>query len=129
LDGVHLERLPAHAIARLGVGRTFQTPIDGETRTDGIARALAAGAAFLLLDEPAAGMTDREREGLAHLLGRLRDVGRGVILVDHDVDLLTRICDRLVCLDGGKVIAAGSPAEVRSDARVRASFLGVPVPA
>ena len=129
LDGIHLERLPAPAIARLGVGRTFQAPIDGETRTDGLARALATGAAFLLLDEPAAGMTDREREGLARLLGRLRDAGRGVILVDHDVDLLTRICDRLVCLDGGKVIAAGSPAEVRSDARVRASFLGVPVPA
>jgi len=129
LDGVHLERLPAHAIARLGVGRTFQSPIDGETRADGIARALATGAAFLLLDEPAAGMTDREREGLAHLLGRLRDAGRAVILVDHDVDLLTRNCDRLVCLDGGRVIAVGSPAEVRSDARVRASFLGMPVPA
>ena len=129
LDDLPLERLPAHAIARLGVGRTFQSPIEGETRTEGIARAVATGAAFLLLDEPAAGMTDREREGLAHLLGRLRDAGRGVILVDHDIDLLTRICDRLVCLDGGRVIAIGSPAEVRADARVRASFLGVPVPA
>jgi branched-chain amino acid transport system permease protein len=52
-----------------------------------------------------------------------------VILVDHDVDLLTRICDRLVCLDGGRIIAIGSPADVRADARVRASFLGVTVPA
>ena len=51
---------------------------------------------------------------------------RGIVLVDHDVELLTKVCDRLVCLDGGKVIAIGAPAEVRTDARVRASFLGVP---
>jgi branched-chain amino acid transport system permease protein len=125
LDAVRLSRLPAHAIARLGVGRTFQTPIEGETRGAGLARALASGAAFLLLDEPAAGMTDRERDLLA---GQLRGLRRdhGVILVDHDIDLLTRICNRLVCLDSGKVIASGTPAEVRADPRVRASFLGVP---
>jgi branched-chain amino acid transport system permease protein len=125
LDSVPLERLPAHAIARRGIGRTFQTPIEGETRGAGLARALATGADFLLLDEPAAGMTDREREVLAgQLRGLRRD--RGIILVDHDVELLTRVCDRLVCLDAGKVIAAGSPAQVRADPKVRASFLGVP---
>jgi branched-chain amino acid transport system permease protein len=125
LDSLHLERLAAHAIARRGIGRTFQTPIEGETRGAGLARALATGAAFLLLDEPAAGMTDRERDMLAgQLRGLRRD--RGIILVDHDVELLTRVCDRLVCLDGGKVIASGTPAEVRADPRVRASFLGLP---
>jgi branched-chain amino acid transport system permease protein len=125
LDGTAIERLPAHAIARLGIGRTFQTPIEGETRGAGLARTLATGATFLLLDEPAAGMTDREREILA---GQLRGLRRdhGVILVDHDVDLLTRVCDRLVCLDGGRVIAIGAPAAVRADPQVRASFLGVP---
>jgi len=126
LDTTRLDRLPPHAIARLGIGRTFQTPIEGETRADGLARALATGAVFLLLDEPAAGMTDRERAALAQQLVRLRAAGRGLILVDHDIDLLTGVCDRLVCLDGGRVIAAGAPAEVRADARVRASFLGVP---
>jgi branched-chain amino acid transport system permease protein len=125
LDGVPLERLPAHAIARHGIGRTFQTPIDGETRGAGLARALATGAAFLLLDEPAAGLTDRERDLLAGQLRGLRK-DRGIVLVDHDVDLLTKVCDRLICLDGGRIIAAGSPAEVRADRRVRASFLGVP---
>ncbi|HEY4169739.1 MAG TPA: ATP-binding cassette domain-containing protein, partial [Reyranella sp.] len=125
LDDVHLERLPAHAIARRGIGRTFQTPIEGETRGAGLARALATGAAFLLLDEPAAGMTDRERDLLA---GQLRGLRRdhGIVLVDHDVELLTKVCDRLVCLDGGRVIAVGTPAEVRADPKVRASFLGVP---
>jgi branched-chain amino acid transport system permease protein len=126
LDTTEIERLPPHAIARLGIGRTFQTPIEGETRATGLARALATGAAFLLLDEPAAGMTDRERDQLAQEIGRLR-ADRGVLLVDHDVELLTRVCDRLVCLDGGKVIASGPPAEVRTNPKVRASFLGVPV--
>jgi branched-chain amino acid transport system permease protein len=126
LGGRAIERLPAREIARAGIGRTFQAPIEGEPRGTDLARALATGAAFLLLDEPAAGMTDREREELARLLGRLRDAGRGVILVDHDVELLTKVCDRLVCLDGGAVVAVGRPAEVRADPRVRASFLGLP---
>jgi branched-chain amino acid transport system permease protein len=126
LDVTPIERLPPHAIARAGIGRTFQAPLDGETRGAGLARALATDAVFLLLDEPAAGMTEREREELVRLLGRLRDAGRGIILVDHDIALMTRVCDRLVCLDGGAVIAHGPPEEVRADARVRASFLGLP---
>ena len=126
LDVTPIERLPPHAIARAGIGRTFQTPLEGETRGAGLARMLATDAVFLLLDEPAAGMTDREREELVHLLGRLRDAGRGIILVDHDIALMTRVCDRLVCLDGGAVIALGPPDQVRADARVRASFLGLP---
>jgi branched-chain amino acid transport system permease protein len=126
LDTIRIERRPPHAIARLGIGRTFQTPIEGETRGAGLARALSNGAAFLLLDEPAAGMTDRERDTLARRLERLRRI-RGIILVDHDIELLTRVCDRLVCLESGRIIASGSPAEVRADPRVRASFLGVPV--
>ena len=126
LDARSIERLPAHEIARCGIGRTFQAPIEGEPRGADLARVLATDAVFLLLDEPAAGMTEREREDLARLLGRLRDAGRGVILVDHDIELLTGVCDRLICLDGGAVVAQGSPAEVRADPRVRASFLGLP---
>jgi ABC-type branched-subunit amino acid transport system ATPase component len=125
LDTTRLELLPPHAIARLGVGRTFQTPIEGETRGAGLARALSTGAAFLLLDEPAAGMTERERDLLAAQLRGLRRE-RGILLIDHDIELLTRLCDRLVCLDGGRLVASGPPAEVRADPRVRASFLGVP---
>jgi ABC-type branched-subunit amino acid transport system ATPase component len=71
-------------------------------------------------------MTDREREELSQLLGRLRDAGRGVLLVDHDFELMTRVCDRLVCLDGGDRGRCRPPAEVRADPRVRASFLGLP---
>jgi branched-chain amino acid transport system permease protein len=125
LDGRRIERLPPHAIARAGVGRTFQTLVlSGDTKSADLARAVATGAAFLLLDEPAAGASDRERHELATVLGRLRDAGRGVLIVDHDIELLSRLCDRLVCLDRGLVIAVGRPAEVRADPQVRASFLG-----
>jgi branched-chain amino acid transport system permease protein len=126
LDDVHLEGLPPHAIARKGIGRTFQTlMLAGDTRAADLARAVSTEAAFLMLDEPAAGATEREREQLASLLGRLRDAGRGIVIVDHDIELLTRVCDRLICLDRGKVIAIGRPAEVRADPKVRASFLGL----
>jgi branched-chain amino acid transport system permease protein len=130
LDDRRIDRLAPHAIAHAGIGRTFQSlALADDTRTTDLARAVATGAAFLLLDEPAAGATDRERAELAALLGRLRDAGRGVLMVDHDIELLSRICDRLVCLDRGRVIATGRPDEVRADSRVRASFLGIAEPA
>jgi branched-chain amino acid transport system permease protein len=126
LDGKHLERLPAHAVARAGLARTFQASmLAGDTKATDLARALATGRACLLLDEPAAGMSDREREELADLLRGLRDQGHAVLIVDHDIELLSRTCDRLLCLDRGCLIADGSPAQVRADARVRASFLGL----
>lgn len=108
------------------VGRSFQTPPPGETRASDLARAVAVGSTFLLFDEPAAGLGDSERALLEAHLRRLRDAGRGLLVVDHDIDLLARVSDRLVCLDRGRVIADGPPEVVRADPRVRASFLGLP---
>ena len=126
LDERRIDHLAPHAIARAGVGRSFQSlALAGDTRTADIARAIATGASFLLLDEPAAGATDRERADLASLIARLRAAGRGVLIIDHDIELLSRTCDRLICLDRGAVIAIGRPAEVRANPVVRASFLGV----
>ncbi|WP_421994838.1 ABC transporter permease subunit [Reyranella sp.] len=126
LDGRRIERLPAHEVARAGIGRSFQAPpLPGESKTADLARAVVGGAPFLLLDEPAAGAGERERQSLAAFLDRLRAAGRGVLVVDHDIELLSRTCDRLVCLERGAVIASGTPAAVRADARVRASFLGL----
>jgi branched-chain amino acid transport system permease protein len=105
LDGRHLEGLPAHVIARAGIRRTFQTPLPGEDRLAGIARAVAGDAAFLLFDEPLAGATARERAEIVALLGRLRDAGYGVLIVDHDTVLLSKICDRTIALDRGRVVA------------------------
>jgi branched-chain amino acid transport system permease protein len=126
LDDWHIERMAPHRIARAGVARSFQTvTLPGDTKRTDLARAVATGAAFLLLDEPAAGASDRERRELENIIHRLADAGRGVLIVDHDIELLSRVCDRLVCLDRGRVIAIGSPEEVRADPRVRASFLGL----
>ena len=126
LDKTHLEVLPAHRIAQAGLARSFQAVMRaGESKSSDLARALTRGAPFLLLDEPAGGMGERERRQLAGLLRRLREQGYGILIVDHDIDLLSSVCDRLICLDGGHTIAEGPPAAVRADQRVRASFLGL----
>ena len=91
-----------------------------------IARAVASGPSILLLDEPAAGLGDVERDELCHLIRRLVDNwGMGVLLIEHDVDLVMRVCDRVVALEFGKVIASGSPEEIRKDPFVIESYLGV----
>jgi branched-chain amino acid transport system permease protein len=105
LDGRPLERLPAHVIARAGILRTFQTPLPGENRLAGIARAVSSGATFLLFDEPLAGASAAEQSDIVALLGHLRTAGYGVLIVDHDTELLSRICDRMIVLDRGRVVA------------------------
>jgi branched-chain amino acid transport system permease protein len=126
LDDTHLENLPPHRIARAGLARSFQSVMrEGDTKTGDLARALSRAAPFLLIDEPATGMGERDRRQLGELLRQLRSQTYGILIVDHDIELLSAVCDRLICLDGGRVIAEGSPAAVRADRRVRASFLGL----
>jgi branched-chain amino acid transport system ATP-binding protein len=100
----------------------------GQRKLVGVARALAAGPRLLLLDEPAAGLNTDES---ARLGGQLREVvGRGVpiVLVDHDMGLVFSVCDRVVVLDFGKVIAYGSAEEVRRDRKVAEAYLGTADP-
>lgn len=90
-----------------------------------IARALALKPKFLLLDEPAAGMTPAEVEDIDRTLVALRDrTGMGLLLVEHNMALVMGVCERLVVLDGGRVIARGTPDEVRRDPAVRQAYLG-----
>ncbi len=90
-----------------------------------LASVVAADPAVVLLDEPTAGLAQREVEALAPLLRDLRDQhGASVLVVEHDMPLLMSLCDRIYCLESGRVIAEGTPAEVRADARVVASYLG-----
>ncbi|MET7480573.1 branched-chain amino acid ABC transporter permease/ATP-binding protein [Streptomyces sp. NPDC005648] len=97
----------------------------GERRLLAIARAVAASPSVLLLDEPAAGLSDDETRELAHLVRRLADDwGMGVLLVEHDVDMVMSVCDQVVVLDFGRRISAGTPEEVRGDPAVRAAYLG-----
>jgi branched-chain amino acid transport system ATP-binding protein len=89
-----------------------------------IARALALQPTLLLLDEPAAGLNDTETSELAARLQALRDAGLTILLVEHDMPMVMRICDRIVVLDSGRKIADGMPVAIRADADVRAAYLG-----
>jgi ABC-type branched-subunit amino acid transport system ATPase component len=89
-----------------------------------IARALTMRPKFLLLDEPAGGLTVAEIERLGAIIGVVRDSGIGVLLVEHHTDFVFRVCDRVTALNLGRIIAHGTTAEVRYDADVIRVYLG-----
>jgi ABC-type branched-subunit amino acid transport system ATPase component len=95
-----------------------------ERKRAGIGRALVARPRLLCLDEPAAGLDARQSGELGRLLPGIAGSGTAVLLVDHDMGLVLSSCDRVVVLDSGSVIAEGTPAQVRSDERVIAAYLG-----
>lgn len=185
IGGRETTGLPAHAIARLGVARTFQnirlfgrmTVFDnvwagqhrtlsipawrllardraaerlrrervrellaltgladkadalardlplGDQRRLELARALARGPALLLLDEPAAGMLPRETDALTGLLQQVA-TGRTIVLVEHKMEMVMRVCRRIVALNFGRVIAEGAPEAIRRDPAVLEAYLG-----
>jgi branched-chain amino acid transport system ATP-binding protein len=96
----------------------------GQRKLAGIARALVARPRIVCLDEPAAGLDTNESEELGARLRSLADDGQTMLLVDHDMGLVLGICDHVVVLEFGKVIARGTPDAVRSDERVIAAYLG-----
>jgi branched-chain amino acid transport system ATP-binding protein len=101
----------------------------GEERSVGLARALAVNPRFLLLDEPAAGLAAAEAEELRKLILEIRSkFDCGVLVIEHNMALVMNLCERIQVLDGGKTIAAGTPAEIRSDAGVRRAYLGSDTP-
>ena len=96
----------------------------GQQRIVEIARALAGQPAVLLLDEPAAGLRHLEKRALADLLAQLRAEGLGIVVVEHDMEFVMNLADRITVFEFGSVIAEGSPAEVQANQRVLDAYLG-----
>ena len=95
-----------------------------ELRFIEIARALMLRPAFLLLDEPAAGLSMHEIERLGELIKAVANNGTGILLVEHHADMIFGICDYVTVLNLGRVLAAGTPAQIRTNKEVVSAYLG-----
>ena len=173
LDGQELGAMGPHSRARLGLGRSFQTPVatpaltllesvlaatsrehddaaaqrlaeaclkfvdlsghaselsgtlpPAKARDLDLARLLAAEPSVVMLDEPAAGLTPDERERLANCLKTLAKVGLGILVIDHSMDFLLPLADRVVCLASGAVVSEGPSEEVACDPAAIAAYFG-----
>lgn len=97
----------------------------GDEQKLGVARALASEPSYVLMDEPAAGLSDADVEAFSSLVHAVqREHGAGVLVVDHNVALIMNVCDRIYVLDKGQLLAQGSPGEIRENIDVSAAYLG-----
>jgi branched-chain amino acid transport system ATP-binding protein len=123
-----LGRTAMEILERVGIAPVAALRADslayGDQRRLAIAIALASAPRYLLMDEPAAGLNPRESERLALLLGELRTAGLGILIVEHDMPLIMSAADHVVVLNSGQQLAAGTPAEIRSNPEVVAAYLG-----
>jgi branched-chain amino acid transport system permease protein len=115
-------------LERIGMGRYMHELAGnlamGPQRLLEIARALCTDPALLLLDEPAAGLRYKEKQALVDVLRQLQREGMSILLVEHDMDLVMDVCNRLVVMEFGTCLMEGTPAQVQQSPEVRAAYLG-----
>ena len=115
-------------LERVGITNVANDRVDamptGLARLVELARALAARPRVLLLDEPGSGLDETESDAFADLLLELAGEGLGVLIVEHDVELVMRVCAQIFVLDFGEIIADGTPKQIQSNSRVQAAYLG-----
>ena len=128
VEEARLLYLAAEQIKRVGLEEFMHTPAGslalGQQRILEIARALCTDPVLLLLDEPAAGLRLKEKQALSTLLQQLKAEGMSVLLVEHDMDFVMGITDRLVVMEFGSKIAEGLPTEIQNNEAVLAAYLG-----
>ena len=114
---------------RVGISHIADEQVDslptGLARLVELGRALATQPKVLLLDEPSSGLDEDESADFGRLLRSLASDGLGVLLVEHDIELVMSVCETIHVLDFGAMLAVGSPDEIRADEKVRAAYLGI----
>jgi len=127
-DGADPRRVAAEIIERVGIGAVADDRVDsmptGQARLVELGRALATRPRVLLLDEPASGQDEQETEAFARLLVDLADDGIAILLVEHDVALVMRVCSWIHVLDYGAILAVGTPEEIQHNTAVLDAYLG-----
>lgn len=127
---VPVERRVTQVLQMVGLDEMADAEVatlsQGRRQLVSVARVLAASPKVALLDEPAAGLDSSESQWLGERLRMARDAGTSILMVDHDMDLVLSICDRVVVLDLGKVIATGTPEQIRTEDAVIRAYLGMP---